>query len=252
LSGAERSGQVTGATRARRRGAAEGPAGTRPTDASHAELAVELAAADAELATAPPSAVIAWALGRFARRLVLAASFQDAVLVDLAVAVDPAVPVVFLDTGAHFPETYEYVELLRRRYGLDLTVTEPGPEAAAWPCGSERCCELRKVEPLRAVLDGREAWMTGVKRVDSPSRAAAPVVGVDPVFGVAKVNPLATWTDEDVAGYERDHGLPCHPLAERGYVSIGCAPTTRPVDPGDDPRAGRWPGSTKTECGLHR
>ncbi len=227
-------------------------ASERAAGGSRPGVLAELREANAELATAPPGAVIAWAVERFGSRLVLTASFQDAVLVDLAVAVDPAVSVVFLDTGAHFPETYAFVDSVRRRYGLDLTVTVPGPEAAAWPCGSERCCEVRKVAPLRAVLAGREAWMTGVKRVDGPSRAAAPVVGFDQVFGVAKVNPLATWTDDDVAGYERDHRLPRHPLAAQGYRSIGCRPTTRPVGPGEDPRAGRWPGSAKTECGLHR
>ena len=242
---------MTGDNQARQQTSAGGTGADRTRPGGGA-LDAELAAVDGELATAPPTAVIAWALRRFDGRLVVASSFQDAVLVDVAVAVDPAVEIVFLDTGAHFPETYAYVEALRHRYGLNLTVVAPGPDAAAWPCGSERCCEHRKVAPLRAVLAGREAWITGVKRVDAPSRAGAPVVGTDPVFGLVKVNPLATWTDDDVAGYERDHELPRHPLLERGYRSIGCAPTTRPVGPDDDPRAGRWPGSTKTECGLHR
>ncbi|MGH9047290.1 MAG: phosphoadenylyl-sulfate reductase, partial [Acidimicrobiales bacterium] len=115
----------------------------------------------------------------------------------------------------------------------------------------EQCCKFRKVEPLRGALAGRAAWITGLKRVDSPTRATIPIVSFDETFGLVKVNPLATWTDEDIASYEADHHLPVHPLMKVGYRSIGCAPTTRPVVDGEDPRAGRWVGSNKTECGLH-
>ena len=214
-------------------------------------LEAELAQADAALAHAPASRAIEWAVDRFGKELVLAASFQDVVLIDLAVAVHPGIEVVFCDTGAHFDETLEFVDEVRLRYGLRLAVTHPGPEAAAWPCGTERCCELRKVAPLRRVLEGRQAWLTSLKRVDAPTRANAPVVGWDPIFGVVKVNPLVTWTDDDVDGYLADHGLPVHPLVAKGYLSIGCAPTTRPVSEGEDPRSGRWAGTGKTECGLH-
>lgn len=214
-------------------------------------LVEELADADRRLEHAPPTQVVEWAVERFGRDLVLAASFQDVVLIDLAVQVDPAIEVVFCDTGSHFEETLRFVRDVSGRYGLHLTVTRPGPEAGGWPCGTERCCELRKVEPLRRVLEGKQAWLTSLKRVDAPTRAAAPVVGWDPVFGVVKVNPLATWTDADVDGYLADHGLPVHPLVAIGYRSIGCAPTTRPVTEGEDPRSGRWAGSDKTECGLH-
>ena len=211
----------------------------------------ELEARAAEFETAPAGAVIAWAHERFDGQVSLACSFQDCVVVDLAVRVDPAIEVLFLDTGFHFPETLEYVEQVRARYDLRLRVLRPGPEAARWPCGSDRCCEMRKVVPLDAGLAGRRAWLTGLKRVDAATRAAAPIVSWDDRRGLVKVNPLATWTDDDVANYAADHGLPVHPLASRGYLSIGCAPTTRPVAPGDDPRAGRWSGSSKTECGLH-
>jgi phosphoadenosine phosphosulfate reductase len=216
-----------------------------------AELEEELSQANAQLAHAPASKAIEWAVERFGRELVLAASFQDVVLIDLAVKVDPGLEVVFCDTEAHFPETLAFVDDVRARYGLRLIVTKPGPEAAEWPCGTERCCELRKVEPLGRVLEGRRAWLTSLRRVDAPTRANAPIVGWDSVFGVVKVNPLATWTDEDVEGYLKDHELPVHPLVPRGYLSIGCAPTTRPVVAGEDHRAGRWAGSGKTECGLH-
>ncbi len=220
---------------------------TAPTD----ELAGELAQADARLAHAPASKAIEWAVERFGDDLVLAASFQDVVLIDLATKVDPGIEVVFCDTEAHFPETLAFVDEVRRRYGLRLTVTKPGPEAAEWPCGTARCCELRKVEPLRRVLEGKLSWLTSLKRVDAPTRGNAPVVGWDAIFGVVKVNPLATWTEDDVDSYLKDHDLPVHPLVPKGYLSIGCAPTTRPVAAGEDHRAGRWAGSGKMECGLH-
>jgi len=211
----------------------------------------ELAVRAAQFETAPAGKVMAWALERFDGDVSLACSFQDCVLVDLAVKVDPAIEVLFLDTGFHFPETWAYVETVRKRYDLNLRVMTPGPEAEAWPCGTQRCCELRKVEPLNRALAGRSAWITGLKRTDAATRADAPIVAWDPVRAIVKVNALATWTDTDIANYEADHGLPVHPLMTQGYLSIGCAPTTRPVAPGEDPRAGRWAGTGKTECGLH-
>jgi phosphoadenosine phosphosulfate reductase len=214
-------------------------------------LLEELAEADARLEHAPPSKVLAWAVERFGSSLAMAASFQDLVLIDLAVDVDPEMEIVFLDTEAHFPETLDYVEEARRRYELNMTVTRPGPEAADFPCGTDRCCELRKVEPLRRALTGKDAWITGLKRVDAPTRSAAPIVSWDDSFGLVKINPLATWTEDDIDSYVRDHQLPSHPLRSRGYVSIGCAPTTRPVGDGEDPRSGRWSGTAKVECGLH-
>ena len=206
---------------------------------------------NAEFETSPASKVIRWAVDTFDRSLVLAASFEDIVLVDLAVKVEPRLEVVFLDTGAHFPETLEFVESVRDRYDLNLTMTRPGPEAAAHPCGSAQCCQFRKVEPLRRAVEGRRAWMTALKRVDSATRADAPIVSWDASFGLVKINPVATWTNEDIDSYIADHDLPQHPLWARGYRSIGCAPTTRAVADGEDPRAGRWSGLDKTECGLH-
>jgi phosphoadenosine phosphosulfate reductase len=214
-------------------------------------LLEELDEANSRLAVAPAGQAISWALDRFGDSMALACSFQDIVIVDLVGAVSPGIEVVFLDTGAHFDETLRFVDEVTKRYGLNLTVTHPGPEADAFPCGSDRCCEFRKVAPLRAALAGRQAWMTGLKRVDAPTRAGIGVVEWDASFGLVKVNPLATWTDDDISSYVADHGLPEHPLVSQGYLSIGCAPTTRPVAPGEDPRAGRWSGSDKTECGLH-
>ena len=213
--------------------------------------AEELAAISDGFESAPASAAIRWALDTFGDSLVLAASFEDIVLIDLVTKVAPSIEVVFLDTEAHFPETLSFVEDIRARYDLNLTVTKPGPEAAAHPCGSEQCCQFRKVEPLRRALAGRRAWLTSLKRSDGPTRADTPIVSWDSSFGLVKVNPLATWTDLDVASYLADHGLPLHPLVPLGYRSIGCAPTTRPVAEGEDPRAGRWSGLDKSECGLH-
>jgi phosphoadenosine phosphosulfate reductase len=201
--------------------------------------------------TAPASKVIRWAIDEFGDSLVLAASFEDIVLVDLATKVAPGIEVIFLDTEAHFPETLEFVESARQRYNLNLTVTKPGPEAAAYPCGSDQCCQFRKVAPLKRAVSGNRAWMTSLKRVDGPTRADAPIVSWDDGFGLVKVNPLVTWTNDDIAAYLAQHDLPAHPLVSRGYLSIGCAPTTRPVAEGEDPRAGRWAGLDKSECGLH-
>lgn len=215
------------------------------TPAEMADLACRL-----ELAT--PTQVVSWAVARFGGRLCLASSFQDVVVVDLATSVDPSIEVVFLDTGEHFPETLRFVDEVRERYQLNLVVLRPGPEADDWPCGSERCCEVRKVTPMRQHLASREAWVTGLRRAEAETRQGAPIVSFDPTFGgVVKVNPLANWTDEDVESYVRDHQLPVHPLRERGYLSIGCAPTTQPVRLGEHSRSGRWAGMGKTECGLH-
>jgi phosphoadenosine phosphosulfate reductase len=213
--------------------------------------AEDLALIDKEFETAPASKVIRWAHQEFGDSLVLAASFEDIVLIDLVTKVDPSIEVVFLDTEAHFPETLAFVEETKARYGLNLTVTKPGPEAAAHPCGSEQCCQFRKVAPLRQALSGKKAWLTSLKRVDGPTRADAPVVGWDDSFGLVKINPLVTWTNDDISSYLADHDLPEHPLISQGYRSIGCAPTTRPVADGEDPRAGRWAGLDKAECGLH-
>jgi phosphoadenosine phosphosulfate reductase len=211
----------------------------------------ELAAISAELETAPPEDVIEWAVHRFGRDLTIACSFQHCVIIDMAVQVDPDVEILFLDTGYHFAETLAFVDEVRKRYDLNLQIQRPMPEADGFRCGSEGCCELRKVRPLNAALAGRSAWISGLKRVDTDHRADAPVVMWDERRGMVKINPLATWTDTDVENYIADRALPVHPLVERGYLSIGCAPTTRPVPADGNRRAGRWWGEEKTECGLH-
>ncbi len=141
-----------------------------------------------------------------------------------------------MDTEAHFPETLAFVDDMRERYRLNLTVTKPGPEAAAYPCGSDQCCQFRKVEPLRHALAGKRAWLTSLKRSDGPTRADVPIVSWDAGFGLVKINPLATWTEDGISSYLADHRLPVHPLTLQGYRSIGCAR-----------RRARWPrGRTPT------
>lgn len=227
----------------------ESPLAVRSIDAPSRE---ELAAEAARLETASPSEVIRWAHERFGDGLVMAASFQDCVLIDIATRVAPALPVIFLDTQYHFAETLWYVEEVRRRYDLNLTVVEPLVEPDnRWQRDVDDCCGVRKVEPLNRALRGRAAWMSGARRDEVASRADTPIVHWDERRGLVKVNPLATWTDLDVAGYIRDHDLPVHPLTEKGYPSIGCWPCTSPVAPGEDPRSGRWRGNDKTECGIN-
>jgi phosphoadenosine phosphosulfate reductase len=229
---------------------------TQTADAVTRSLAevdlAELAAAAGELERKPASAAIRWAWERYGTGIVIAASFQDCVLVDLASKVAPDIEVVFLDTQYHFPETLAYVEQMRERYSLNLRVMQPLAEPdELWKIDTDECCTLRKVEPLARALAGRDAWMTGIRRDEAPTRATTPVVHLDVGRGIVKVNPLAPWTHADVEGYKRDHALVEHPLASRGYPSVGCWPCTRAVEPGEDPRAGRWSGTGKMECGLH-
>lgn len=220
-------------------------------ESERSQLEEEMAERSAAFESAPAGLIIAWAVERFGSKLSLSCSFQDAVLIDIAVGADPEIEVVFLDTGSHFPETLEYVDAIRARYDLNLTITKPAAGSERWPCGSAQCCEFRKVRPLKQALVGKEAWVTGLKRVDAPTRSSAPIAAYDENWGMVKINPMATWTEQDVVGYVADHGIPEHPLVPKGYLSIGCAPTTRPVDEGDNPRSGRWADSDKVECGLH-
>jgi len=220
--------------------------GARPdlTDSDLAQLSAGFEHASA-------SRIIGWAVEEFGTRLALTASMTDAVLVDLATRVDPGIEVVFIDTGYHFPETLETVEMVRRRYGLNLRImTVAAQDEALWEADPENCCSAVKVGQLDRALADKDAWMSGLRRAEAPTRATAPIVGRD-MRGLVKVNPLATWSDVDVRGYIADHGVPVNPLLERGYLSIGCMPCTRPVGPGEDPRAGRWSGTDRSECGLH-
>jgi len=212
----------------------------------------ELAAVSERFETAPPCSIVAWAVEHFGDDMILASSFQEIVLIDIAVSVKPDIEVLFLDTQYHFAETLWFVEEVRARYDLNLRVVKPlvRPDNR-WQLDIGGCCGVRKVEPLERGLEGKAAWLTGVRRDHSPTRANAPILSWDQSRRMVKVNPLATWTSTDLAAYTVDRELPVHPLSERGYASIGCWPCTRPVAAGDDPRSGRWAGSAKTECGLH-
>ena len=211
----------------------------------------ELADLNVRFERAPASAVVEWAVEQFHPYLCLTASMTDAVLIDIAVRAEPSIEVVFIDTGYHFPETLDTLERVRRYYGLNLRVlTVPPQPAELWKVDPEKCCSAAKVEQLERALVGKLAWMSGLRRAEAVTRRNAPIVARD-LRGLVKINPLATWSDQDVAGYIADHEVPVNPLLEQGYPSIGCQPCTLPVGNGADPRSGRWVGRDKTECGLH-
>lgn len=208
----------------------------------------DLQAINRQLDTAAPTEIVRWAHDRFGARLALTASFADTTLIDIATSVAPDVEVIFFDTGFHFAETLNTVRRAMERYALNLTVLRP--EAGApdvWAAGSDACCAARKVDPLDRYLPQRaDAWLSGVRRADSPERAGAPIVSIDR-RGLVKVNPMANMTDEEYDRYIVDHDVIVNTLALDGYASIGCWPCT---EPSTDGRSGRWGGS-KTECGLH-
>ena len=221
----------------------------------------ELAARGAaELDGASAQELLAWTDANFGGEYVVASNMQDGVLVDLAAKVRPGVNVLFLDTGYHFAETIGTRDAVQAVY--DVTVVNVIPEHSVaeqdealgkdlFARDPEECCRLRKIVPLRAALAGYAAWVTGIRRVDSPTRANAPLVSFDEAFGLVKINPLAAWTDEDMQAYIDANGILVNPLVDEGYPSIGCAPCTAKPTDGSDPRSGRWQGQTKTECGLH-
>jgi phosphoadenosine phosphosulfate reductase len=198
-----------------------------------------------------PIEILTWTFERFDDDVAMACSFEDVALLHMVHQIRPSTEIVFLDTQGHFAETLEFAARIEREWSLNMTRTAPGPEARDWPCGTERCCELRKVEPLGRALVGRSAWITSVKRVDAPTRANMKILMWDEKFGLVKVNPLAKWSDDDVAYYLSSNGLPEHPLWAEGYASIGCAAMTEKPLVAGDRRSGRWVGADKEECGLH-
>lgn len=191
---------------------------------------------------------------------VVASNMQDAVLVDLAAKVRPGVDVLFLDTGYHFAETIGTRDAVESVYDIHVVNVAPEHTVAQqdqllgkdlFARQPNECCRLRKVEPLTKALSGYSAWVTGIRRVEAPTRANAPLISWDKAFGLVKINPLAAWSDEEMQAYIDSHGVLVNPLVDEGYPSIGCAPcTAKPVE-GADPRSGRWQGLAKTECGLH-
>lgn len=226
------------------------------TEADLARISEELDGAGAE-------AALRWAKNAFGDEIALACSFGGAsgmVLVDLCAQLDLHPEIFYLDTDVLFPETYALVDEVSRRYGVTpvgykskLTLVEQadkyGPEL--WAHDPDRCCYLRKVEPNERALVGKKAWFSGIRRDQSATRRTVPIVEWDTAFDLVKISPLATWSEDEVWSYIREHNVPYNPLNDDGYPSIGCIPCTRRVLPGEDRRAGRWAGFDKTECGIH-
>jgi phosphoadenosine phosphosulfate reductase len=210
-----------------------------------------------------PLAILAWAYQQFGDRITLASSFglEDVALIDMAAQVVPCPDVFMLDTDLLFHETYQTVQAIQARYRVRLRRIRPSLSLAEqadqygddlWARDPDLCCRLRKVLPLNEALDGYAAWITGIRREQSPTRAAALAVEWDGSHGLVKVNPLVLWSTAEVWQWVRDHDVPYNPLHDQGFPSIGCMPCTRAVKPGEDLRAGRWSGFEKKECGLHQ
>lgn len=211
---------------------------------------------------APPEEILEWAYQEFGDGLTMATGFgaEGMVLIDIASRISPTPNIFFLDTGFLFAETYQLRERLQQRYGIEIRAvrTALSPEAQEqlygprlWATNPDLCCLIRKIEPLKTALRDSAAWITAIRRDQTPQRATSRVVEWDQRWHLVKVNPLAAWTRRDVWKYILRNDVPYNPMYERGYTSIGCQHCTRAVAAGEDERAGRWSGHQKTECGLH-
>ncbi|HUC91475.1 MAG TPA: phosphoadenylyl-sulfate reductase [Paenibacillus sp.] len=216
----------------------------------------------AELENASPEDILRYAVETFPN-MTFACSFgaEDVVLVDMLQKISPKTDIFYLDTDFHFKETYETRDRLEQRYGMKFVQVKPAltPEEQAarhgeelWKSDPNACCNIRKVAPLTQILSKYDAWITGIRRDQAPTRANAKKVEYDTKFGLIKFNPIASWTSEQVWEYIRANDVIYNPLHDNYFPSIGCEYCTRQVMPGEDPRAGRWAGSDKTECGLHK
>jgi len=226
----------------------------------------ELSALNQSLESQAPQKIVEAAIKQYGPDVILACSFgaEDVVLVDMMLRANPHSALFYLDTDFLFPETHVVKDRIIQRYQLQeeqiiqvKSKLSPAEQAtqfgeALWLRDPDRCCSLRKVEPLTRILKNYSAWITGIRRDQSPTRASAGIVEWDAKFGLVKFNPLATWSWEQVWDYIRAHNVPYNELHDQHFPSIGCTHCTTPVMPGDDPRSGRWKSSTKTECGLHR
>ncbi len=228
-----------------------------------ATIDLEQLARDAcrELESAPAAEILRWAVQTFGARFAVASSMQDAVLVHLVSQVAAGVDVLFLDTGYHFAETLGTRDAVAATYDVNVISLTPRQTVAEQDATEgpklhdrdpDRCCRMRKVEPLDRALAHYDAWATGLRRVEAPSRRGTPVVSYDADRGKVKIAPIAAWSDADVKDYIAEHGIVVNPLLAAGYPSLGCVPCTRAVAVGQDPRTGRWAGLTKTECGIHQ
>jgi thioredoxin-dependent adenylylsulfate APS reductase len=226
-----------------------------------ADVAIDIGASSRALEGATPAAILQWAAEHISK-LTFATAFgaEGCVIVDLIGRNRLPIDVFTLDTGLLFPETYAVWRALEAKYGITIRGVTPeqtvdeqaathGP--ALWEREPDRCCDLRKVQPLTRALAGFGAWVTAIRRDQTPERATAQVIESDQKFGLLKINPLVTWTHDDVWAHLYAHDVPYNVLHERGYPSIGCQPCTSPIVPGESLRAGRWRGSKKNECGLH-
>ena len=228
--------------------------------------AADLKAVSDSFEARQPQDLLAYAIEKYHPQIVVACSFgaEDVVLIDMVQRINPNVPLFYLDTDFLFPETYATRDRVIERYGLQSaqvvqvkSLLTPQQQVDVhgdrlWERNPDQCCQLRKVEPLIRVLKNYDAWITGIRRDQAPSRANAGLIEWDQKFELVKINPLARWTWADVWTYIKVFEVPYNPLHDQNYPSIGCTYCTSPVKPGDDPRAGRWKNFTKTECGLHK
>jgi phosphoadenosine phosphosulfate reductase len=224
--------------------------------------AEQLAAANRLLESATPHRVLAWAVEQFYPRLTMATAFgaEGCCLIHMLARLEPRVRIFNLETGYQFPETLELRERIRERYGIEVELVRPDSTVAEYEAEHggplyrirpDQCCHDRKIVPLRRAVVGYDAWISAIRRDQTTDRAAAGVVQWDAKFSLVKVNPLLSWTRQEVWKFITDNDVPYNPLHDRGYPSIGCWPCTRPVSDGEAERAGRWAGTVKKECGLH-
>lgn len=233
-----------------------------PVRIASAEELAQLAEASRQLETASPEEIIAWAVENYFPSLTMATAFgpEGCVILSILAKVEPRVHVFNLDTGYQFKETLELRDRIREKYGIEVVLERPEQSVSEYEAANggpvyrtepDRCCRDRKIAVLNRVSRNFAAWMSGIRRDQSPHRAGAPIAGWDKKFGLVKISPLANWTKKEVWKRITDEGVPYNPLHDQGYTSIGCWPCTRAVMFGEDERAGRWSGTGKTECGLH-
>lgn len=227
-----------------------------------AEWLEELSEHSRRLETATPQEIIQWAVENYYPKLTMATAFgpEGCVILHMLAGIEPRVYVFNLDTGYQFKETLQLRDHIAAKYGIEVELLQPehtvqqyhsihgGPIYESNP---DQCCKDRKVKVLHKAVVGWDAWMSGIRRDQSPDRAKAPIVGYDKKFDLVKISPLANWTKQQVWKLITDEAVPYNALHDQGYTSIGCWPCTRAVMFGEDDRAGRWSGSAKTECGLH-
>ncbi len=238
------------------------PVSTTDPQLPTAEQLEQLAEHSRRLETASPEEIIAWAVEHYFPKLTMATAFgpEGCLILHMLAKIEPKVYVFNLDTGYQFKETLELRDRIAQRYGIEVEMLQPehtveqyhalhgGPLYERQP---DQCCFDRKIKVLRKAVVGWDAWMSGIRRDQSPDRAAAPIVGYDKKFDLVKISPLANWTKQQVWKLITEEDVPYNPLHDAGFASIGCWPCTRSVTLGEDERAGRWSGTAKTECGLH-